>query len=61
MADALEVFRQHALEVQRLNLVEMLAEEVRAKNVELEGVLSDLQPRAGPGGPPGESLRPSAS
>ena len=43
MADALEVFRQHALEVQRLNLVEMLAEEVRAKNVELEGVLSDLQ------------------
>ena len=43
MADALEVFRQHALEVQRLNLVEMLAEEVRAKNVELEGVLNDLQ------------------
>ena len=43
MADALEVFRQHALEVQRLNLVEMLAEEVRAKNVELEGVLSDLR------------------
>ena len=43
MANALEVFRQHALEVQRLNLVEMLAEEVRAKNVELEGVLSDLR------------------
>ena len=43
MADALEVFRQHALEVQRLNLVEMLAEEVRAKNVELEGVLTDLR------------------
>ena len=43
MADALEVFRQHALEVQRLNLVEMLAEEVRAKNIELEGVLSDLR------------------
>ena len=43
MADALEVFRQHALEVQRLNLVEMLAEEVRAKNVELEGVLADLR------------------
>ena len=43
MADALEVFRQHALEVQRLNLVEMLAEEVRAKNVELEGVLNDLR------------------
>ena len=43
MADALEVFRQHALEVQRLNLVEMLAEEVRAKNTELEGVLADLR------------------
>ena len=43
MAAALEVFRQHALEVQRLNLVEMLAEEVRAKNVELEGVLNDLR------------------
>ncbi len=43
MADALEVFRQHALEVQRLNLVEKLAEEVRAKNVELEGVLNDLR------------------
>ena len=43
MADALEVFRQHALEVQRLNLVEMLAEEVRGKNVELEGVLNDLR------------------
>ena len=43
MADALEVFRQHALEVQRLNLVEMLADEVQAKNVELEGVLSDLR------------------
>ena len=43
MADALEVFRQHALEVQRLNLVEMLAEEVRSKNVELEGVLADLR------------------
>ena len=43
MADALEVFRRHALEVQRLNLVEKLAEEVQAKNVELESVLADLQ------------------
>ena len=43
MADALEVFRQHALDVQRLNLVEMLAEEIREKNVELEGVLSELR------------------
>ena len=42
MADALEVFRQHALEAQRLNLVEMLAEEVRTKNAELEEALSDL-------------------
>ena len=43
MADALEVFRRHALEVQRLNLVEKLAEEVQAKNTELESVLADLQ------------------
>ena len=43
MADALEVFRRHALEVQRLNLVEKLAEEVQAKNVELESVLAELQ------------------
>ena len=43
MANALEVFRQHALEVQRLNLVEELAEEVQAKNVALENVLADLQ------------------
>ncbi len=43
MAAALEVFRQHALEVQRLNLVEMLAEELQGKNDELESVLADLQ------------------
>ena len=43
MADALEVFRQHALEVQRLNLVEQLAEELQGKNDELERVLDDLQ------------------
>ena len=42
MADALEVFRQHALEVQRLNLVEQLAEELQGKNDELERVLDDL-------------------
>ena len=42
MADALEVFRQHALEVQRLNLVEQLAEELQDKNNELERVLDDL-------------------
>ena len=43
MAAALEVFRRHALEVQRLNLVEKLAEELQDKNAELETVLADLQ------------------
>ena len=42
MAAALEVFRRHALEVQRLNLVEKLAEDLPEKNVELERVLVDL-------------------
>ena len=43
MASALEVFRRHALEVQRLNLVEKLAEELQGKNEQLEVVLDDLQ------------------
>ena len=43
MAAALEVFRRHALEVQRLNLVEKLAEELRGKNEQLESVLADLR------------------
>ena len=43
MAAALEVFRRHALEVQRLNLVEKLAEELQGKNEELESVLADLR------------------
>ena len=43
MAAALEVFRRHALEVQRLNLVEKLAEELRGKNDQLESVLGDLR------------------
>ncbi len=43
MADALEVFRKHALEVQRLNLVEKLADELQEKNVELERTLEDLK------------------
>ena len=43
MAAALEVFRRHALEVQRLNLVESLAEELQGKNAELESVLHDLR------------------
>ncbi|MCY3657224.1 MAG: HAMP domain-containing protein [Chloroflexi bacterium] len=43
MAAALEVFRRHALEVQRLNLVEQLAEELQGKNDELESVLAQLE------------------
>ncbi len=43
MAAALEVFRQHALEVQRLNLVEKLAQELEGKNVELESLAGELQ------------------
>ena len=42
MAAALEVFRRHALEVQRLNLVEKLANELREKNEELESTLAQL-------------------
>ena len=42
MAAALEVFRRHALEVQRLNLVEKLAEELQGKNEELESTLNAL-------------------
>ncbi len=43
MAAALEVFRRHALEVQRLNLVEELAEELRGKNEQLEDALANLR------------------
>ena len=43
MAAALEIFRRHALEVQRLNLVEKLAEEIKGKNEELENALGDLE------------------
>ena len=43
MAAALEVFRRHALEVQRLNLVEKLAEELRGKNEQLEEALAELE------------------
>jgi len=43
MAQALEVFRRHALEVQRLNLVEELATRVEAQNEELAKTLEDLQ------------------
>ena len=43
MATALEHFRRNALEVQRLNLVEKLAEELRGKNEQLETALGDLE------------------
>ena len=43
MAEALEVFRKHAVEAQRLNLVEKLAAEVQAKNAELETSNSELE------------------
>ena len=42
MASALEVFRRHALEVQRLNLVEQLAQELSERNDELQDVLAEL-------------------
>ena len=42
MAAALEVFRRHALEVQRLNLVEKLANELKGKNEQLEDALANL-------------------
>ena len=42
MAAALEVFRNYALEVQRLNLVEQLAEELQGKNDQLETAMDDL-------------------
>ena len=43
MSSALEIFRQHALEVQRLNLVEKMANELKAKNELIETALDDLQ------------------
>ena len=43
MAAALEIFRRHALEVQRLNLVEKLADELKGKNDQLESTLGELE------------------
>lgn len=43
MAHALEVFRRHALEVQRLNLVEKLAQELSEKNDALESANEELR------------------
>ena len=42
LANALEIFRQQALEVQRLNLVEQLYEELRQANAELQRVQARL-------------------
>ena len=43
MAEALEVFRQYAEEVQRLNLVEKLAKELDARNESLELAMEELK------------------
>ena len=43
MAQDLEVFRRHAYEIQRLHLVENLANELRDKNSALEEALDQLQ------------------
>lgn len=43
MAHALEVFRRHALEVQRLNLVEKLAQELSEKNEALASANEELR------------------
>lgn len=47
MQHALEVFRKNALEVQRLNLVEHLADELSKKNEELESTNDELQQAQG--------------
>ena len=43
MAAAVEVFRLHALEVQRLNLVELLATDLQEKNDELQEAFEELR------------------
>ena len=43
MAHALDIFRDHAREVQRLNLVEKLSVELGQKNTALEEAMSNLQ------------------
>ena len=42
MGDALEIFRQYALETKKLNLIEKLAMEVQKKNIELKQTIQDL-------------------
>ena len=43
LGEALEVFRRHALEVQRLNLVEELAQQLQENNEELAAAVAQLQ------------------
>ena len=43
MSHALDVFREHALEIQRLNLVEKLSVELKEKNETLEATIGDLE------------------
>ena len=43
MSLALDVFREHALEIQRLNLVEKLSVELKEKNEALEATIGDLE------------------
>ena len=47
MASALEVFRKNALEVQRLGVVEKLAEQVKEKNKTLQETIEDLNKTRG--------------
>ena len=61
MADALEVFRRHALEVQRLNLVEKLAQELDAKNRDTGRGAGKFAEDAGTDSRRAESSRHSAS
>ena len=43
LGETLEVFRRHALEVQRLNLVEELAQQLQENNKELEAAVTELR------------------
>ena len=43
LGETLEVFRRHALEVQRLNLVEELAQQLQENNKELEAAVAELR------------------
>ena len=43
MGYALDIFREHAIEIQRLNLVEKLSVDLKEKNTALESALGDLR------------------